>query len=527
MSYSRVPGYRGLGLIDDLPRYDASHNPIVDSMKQQAGAAADSAKQQAMAFAQQQLDNSPTTAAVVAQYDKYASILNSVPGLIDDLQDPSKCVGAMQQALLLYAAQQGIPVTTDQAKRDLESYALQIAQGYLGVPLPSSLPENFTELKHACIDLACTAVLMDTGVDPKLIAVTAECLMDGKLDEKDCVAIGTTAGAIAGATIATAFGIPAPIGSFIGGAAGAMVGGTVAQIFGLVDPQAQITALQKAFDQLAAATIAEAQAWCMPARTAYWDAFDNLVYAVELQWEKSEVEIGWKFDLRWYGQEVFSPAGQPFSHAYLPVQGKFTGAVTTANRAVVLQKNINYDTYASQNALKETSTYWCPFDYGCPYPRPPAIPNLFGGPAAGRFERVTEAFFVRGAPWVSPPNRAGSCPFPTPPDDAAFNGQNRQCWLNEVWAMVNAEMAATQALQMITVSVVGDLVKTAAQVNAEKAINDSLKKSQTQLNQDAFARALDLQKDKKTGAQLSDLVNYGMLFVGAGVLGAAFYRKKK
>lgn len=524
MSYAAVPRYRGMGLIDELPRYDASHNPVVDNLKQQANNVVDASKQQAIAYAQQQLSDSPTTAAVVAQYEKYSSILKSIPGFKpSDLKDPSKCVDLMKQALLIYAEQSGIPVTTAQAKKDLEAYALNIASGYLGVPLPSSLPENFTELKSVCIDLACTAVLMDTGVDPKLIAVTAECLLDGKLDERDCVAIGTTAGAIAGAAVASSFGIPPCIGSFIGGAAGAMVGGTAAQIFGLVDAGAQVRELMASFDALQKATIAEAQSWCTPALGAYWDAFDNYLYAVELQWEKSEVEIGWKFDLRWYGLEVFSPVGQPFSHAFIPATGKFQGAVTTANRAAVFRKNINYDTYGgSNNTLQQTSTYWCPWDYGCPYPKPPAIPDLSGG----LLERAAEAFMARGAFWVAPAARRTSCPFPLPPSDAAFNGENRQRWIAQVWSMVNAELAATQALQMITVSVVGDLVKTTAQVSAEKAINDLLKQSQAQLNINAIRRSIELANAKKTGAELSDLVNYGMLFAGVGLLGAALWRNR-
>lgn len=525
MSYAAVPRYRGMGLIDELPRYDASHNPVVDQMKQSGQQVVDASKAQAIAFAQQQLNNSPTTAAVVAQYDKYVSILNAIPGFkLGDLKDPDKCVGLMKQAIIMYAESQGFPVTTAQAKKDLETYALNLASGYLGVPLPDSLPENFTELKKVAIDFACTAVLMDSGIDPKLIAVTAECLLDGKLDEKDCVAIGTTAGAIAGAAVASSFGIPPCIGSFIGGAAGAMVGGTMAQIFGLHDSAAQVKALMASFDKLSKATVAEAQAWCTPARTAYWDAFDNFLFAVELQWEKSEVEIGWKFDLRWYGQEVFAAIGQPFSHAYLPLLGKFTGPVTTGNRAVVFQKNINYDTYGgNQNTITPTATYWCPWEYGCPYPKPPAIPNLNGG----LLERAAEAFLARGAYWIPTDQRGVTCPFPTPPDDAAFNGETRQRWINQVLGMVNAEIAATQALNMITVSVVGDLVKTAAQVKAEKAINDTLMLSAAQMNGNAIQRSRDLVSAKKTGSELSDLVNYGLLFTGAGILGAALWKRYK
>lgn len=518
----------GLGSPNDLipnPKdvASAAATQYAAALKQQGQAVADASKQQAIAFAKQQLESSPTTAAVISQYDKYSSYLEAVPGFnVSDIQDPDKCVQVMKQALLNYAADNGIPVTTAQAKADLESYALSIAQGYLGVPLPSSIPENASELKKACIDLSCTWVAMQTGIDPKLFIVTVESLSDGKLDDKDCVAIGTMAGSVAGAAICEALGIPAPIGAFIGGKAGAMIGGTVAQIFGLSDPQAAITQMQKDFNNLARQSISDAQVTCGVLRSAYWDTFDNLLIAMELQWEAMEVQIGWKFRIRWYGPEIYHAGmNAPFSHAYAPATKTFAGPYTTANRAIVLSKNINYDTYsstASGGDLTTTTVYGCAVGFGCPYPVPPDL-------GAGMFERDAEAFFARGAMWIPQTSRQMTCPFPGPPGDAAMNAQSREAWFQALNNLLISEVAATKALQIIAVRVVADLTQTTASVAAEKAVNDILIQDNTELAIAKLARSRDYANAVNTGKNLSDLLNYGLALIGVGTLGAVLWRR--
>lgn len=521
MSYAVVPQRAAaLGLFSNLPTSSAT-DPALASMRSQATATADQSKQEAIKFAEAQLQNYPPAAAVSAQYNKYKKYLDAIPNFHpSDLQDPEKCVQLLKLALINYARDNGIPTNTVEAKRDLEAYALSIASGYIGVPLPSSLPENATQLKQAAVDLACTAVMMETGIDPKLAVVTVECLLDGKLDASDCVAIGTCAGAIAGAVIGQAIGIPAPIGAFIGGKVGGMVGGTFAEIFGLVDPQEEVRALQAAFDSFRDATIAEAQKICYSSRSAYWDAFDNVLAATELQWETAEVKLGWRFGMRWFGQEKRLHGGaMPYSRAWDNAQQAFLGPVTTANRSALFAKNINYDTQDANGNYLIVPSYWCPFDYGCPYP---AARNL----GAGVLERSAQAFLAHGARWIPPASRNLGCVLPPPPSDAAFNGEVRERWLQSVEATIRAESASIGALQMTSVAVVGDLVRSAGIVAAEKHIVDLLRQNQSDINASALKRVQDLSAAKHTGTQLSDLLNYGALIVGAGVLGAALLKKE-
>lgn len=524
MSYQNIYGARPpslSGYFDSVTTTDPSKNAFVNSLQTQAEATADQSKKEAIAFAKSQLANYPPSAAVAAQYNKYAGYLTAIPGFKPgDLTDPAKAAALMQKALILYAQENGIPTNTEEAKKALASYALSIAQGYIGVPIPSGLPTNVAELKQVCIDMAATAVVMQTGVDPKLLTVTAECLLDGKLSAEDCKAIGTCAGAIAGAALAQSFGIPAPIGAFIGGKVGAMVGETFAQIFGLVDPQEAVRKMQAAFDSFAEATLAEAQAACMRVRSAYWDTFDNMLLATELQWETSELDVGWKFGIRWYGLETWSATGQPFSRAWNESAQRFIGPYTTANRAIFYSKNTNYDTYSASGELTARPTYRCSVDYGCPYPK---VPDM----GAGILERDAQAFLARGARWVSPDKRSTKCVFPLPAEDAAFNGEAKQRWLNGIQQTLNAEVASTQALQILCVTVIGDLVKTAAANAAEKTINDMLKMSSDDMQRAQLQRGADLSKAKRFGTEFSNFVNYGSLFVGLGVLGMVLYQKRE
>lgn len=320
-----------------------------------------------------------------------------------------------------------------------------------------------------------------------------------------------------------ALGIPAPIGSFIGGLAGTMIGGTVAEILGLADPQDYVREVEQKERELERAVLEQAQTICSSTRSMYWDAFDSLIYGTELQWRTIETKIGWRFQLRWFGQHLDGPPRPaPFLRAYDPASGNYTGGLTQATRAVIKSKNINYDTYDTSGQLKATPLYWCPLDYGCPYP----ASGTFAG--AGPFARDAEAYFARGARWIPPgPNRPTQCAFPVPNGSEAFDEERRCAWLSSVKHVVESESAALNALQILSVAVNGDLLKTAAAVAAEKAIFDQLNMTQTQLNAAELNRRMDLSQAKTTGEQLSNLLNYGMLIAGIGVLGAALYKRDK
>jgi len=564
--YLRSPGVRrplyGLGsAYSDLPGAGLSTlkqtgmdyaKAVEQSGTAYASSVASAAKQQAIDYANQLIASYPSASEIVQQYNQYASYLKAIPGFNPaDMKDPKKVVHLMEQALLNYAAANGIlvPTSTAAVKADIEAYALAVASGYTGIDL--SQYKNITgvdakSLENACLDLACTAFVMYTGIDPSLLTVTAEALADGKLTENECEAIGSVAGAIAGAVIGQVFGIPAPIGAFIGGLAGGYVGGTIGEIFGL-GGKSDSEIRQEFADAVAAWTAfmkqanASFEAACVPIQNKYWDTFDNILLGNELRWETAEVQIGWKFGLRWFGREPSQPryaqssvrnlptlVGFPFSHAWDPATLSYTGPLTSANRAEVDGSIWSYKLYLDNGTAYNTQTYWCAYDYGCPYP---SSPNL----GAGLLERDAEAFAARGALWMPPGTRGAACTLPatfgpvkalSPAESASGLSPLEAAYTRQLQYLLNAEYAALQGLAAISIAVSGDLVRTAAAVAAEKAINDQLTMSASEMSMAATKRTTDLAAAKVTGDNLSTFFNYSALFIGLGVLGAALYKRR-
>lgn len=532
MSYAAVPrragGFSGY---NDLPGADPNALPSMATYRAEATATAntvaDQSKAQAIAFAQQQLQNYPSAAEVLSEYNQYSSYFQAIKGFDPkDLQDPSKCVDLMKQALIAYAKANGYPTTTAEAEKQLAAYAVSIASSQFGVDIPPNWPSNMKDLKSVAIDLACTAVVMETGVDPKSLTVVVDALMDGKLSEDECTAIGTAAGAIAGAVIGQAFGIPAPIGAFIGGLIGGDIGGTLGEIFG-AGPSGTEEMNSRIADarNWSNAQLSQANALCASARSSYWQAFDQLLLATELQWETAEEKIGWRFGIRWFGIETYTKLGQSFSHAWDPATRRFSGGVTTANRASVVASR-SIATHYTENGLDKVShdteyDYGCRFGFGCPYPVAAGLPLPIGNTA-----RVAQAFLARGALWLPVEQRNYQCSYPLPTVTELFDGNAKEAWLRAMCADLAQEQAAVKALQILSVTIVGDLVKTTATVAAEKAMNDLLRQSQSQLNASSLARGYALAQAKVTGKNLSDLINYGTLALGAGLLAAAVWKKR-
>jgi hypothetical protein len=530
MAYAAVPRRRRHGLFgySDLPG-NSDTVPSAQDYKKQADAAVssavDQAKAQAIAYAKQQLENYPPAAAVIAEYNKYAAYFKGIPGFkVSDLKDPKKVEALMQKALIAYARDNGVPTN----QKELEQYAMKVAASDLGVQIPTDWPTNVKDLKAAAVNLATTAFVMETGLDSSILTVTAESLMDGKLSPSECEAIGGVAGAIAGAVVCQAFGIPAPIGAFIGGLIGKDIGGTIGQIFGAGPSGAEeIQSRINAQSSWAKSTVAEANALCSTARASYWQTFDQLLLSTELQWELAEINIGWKFNLRWFGVETYAPIGQPFSHAWDAPTRRFTGAETQANRAQVVGHQVQASTYydAAQGkdvtARSNVYSYGCPVDFGCPYPIVSGLTMPTG------LERDAQAFLARGAIWLPEAERHYQCSYPVPSGVDLLDSTTRQNWLNSMASALAQEQAAVKALQILSVTVVGDLVKTAATVGAEKKINDILKANAQQLTNAALDRAAGYVVAQKTGKNLSDLLNYGMLLLGVGLLGATLWKKRK
>lgn len=539
MSYAfvpRRPSLRGYAGYNDLPGADP--NAYLSTMKQQAQASAttlaDAAKDTAIQYAEQQIANYPPASELLDEYNTYKGYLKGIPDFDVDkfLHDPKMAEQWMKQALTSYLQTQGIPIGSSSA----QAYIASVASGVLGVPIPSDWPTNMKDLKKTAVTMACTAVAMYTGVDPKTISVTADALADGKLSPEECQSIGGMAGAAAGATAAQAFGIPAPIGAAIGNLVGRDIGGTLGQIFG-----AGKSGTQEMDDRIAALrssankTIAQANQICDDARSAYWKTFDALLLAMELQWQTLEVNLanpqnappdppGWKFALRWYGTESYTNLGQPFSHAWNPTTQRFDGAEIASNRAVRIKTDVDVvvDDQGKQHQYYDY-TYGCPFDFGCPYPPlPPDVAHPVG------FERDVAAFLARGALWVIPSKRNYTCSYQLPPSGAVelMDTATYEAWHQSITSDLQREQAALQALKTISVAVIGDLIKTGASVAAEKTLNEMLRADQATIIARALARSKALTQAKATGKNLSDLLNYGMLALGAGLLASVFMKRR-
>jgi hypothetical protein len=524
MGYVSVPrrgaALYGLGdAYSNFPSDTPSAAPSPSSLAAQAQAFGDQSKAQAIAYANAQLDSYPTAATVAETYSEYAGYLTSIPGFKpSDMTDPAKATALVEQALINYAVAQGYPVTTAALKQQLINYAASVASSELGVDIPTNWPSNIKDLKSVAVDVAVTAVVMYTGVDPRILTVTYDALKDGKLTQDECEAIGTTAGAIAGAVIAQACGIPAPIGAIIGGEVGFDVGGTFAEIFSIHPPDTRLADMYQEEKTI----LAQGQTLCDTARSLYWSTFDKLIMATELQWRAAELKIGWKFGLRWYGQEP--GARQPFSHAYNPASGYFDGPLTTANRASQFGGGTD-STYCSSSGDESCVTvteyvYGCAFDYGCPYPVITSISLPTG------FERDVQAFFARGALWIPPGSRSMTCSLPPPPV-ATNAGDVLYNWIDSINQLITNEQAALDALNTISVVVVGDLVRTVAANTAEQRINAMLRAPVDALNAAAIARGEALAEAKIVGKNLSNFLNYGGFVLGAGLLLAALYKRNQ
>lgn len=231
-----------------------------------------------------------TSAEVKAEFDYYYQFVPPrFPKSIGEAKDWG--VSSLEK----YAKQNGKQWGHDVIEKVASAY------GYNGY-IPSDIPHSAKEAETALINMGCTAAALELGVDPKLAVVTVDAVIDGHLDSEDCESIGKTAGAVAGAAICQAYGIPAPIGAFLGGELGGAIGSGVAKIFGLSS-----RAYKKWLDEqkkIVAQIHAAAEDQCRQIREGYWTNFDTYVVELERLWEELEMKAGYKFQMRWFDRTV-------------------------------------------------------------------------------------------------------------------------------------------------------------------------------------------------------------------------------
>lgn len=379
-----------------------------------------------------------TAGQVKAKFDYYASFAPKSPSLKQIWDGKSVKLGTEWAAKTLenYGKAHAKEWTADAIKQVASAY------GYEGF-VPDQIPTNMHEAAVALADVGSAAFAAETGINPKLAEVTVEAVIDGKLDTEDCEAIGSTAGAIAGAALCQTFGIPAPIGAFLGGEIGGFVGKEVADIFGLSS-----RAYKKWLDEqrkIAAKQLADANDNCHKVRDGYWQTFDASVLAMEQRWEELELKLGARFGVRFFGKAPIGVGNYIDQHADYPFMsflGPRTCGATCPDGASVrdlgpaggLSKLSSADVYALQVACRkemaynaslpvgtraamltaiklgsntapavvETCTHDCLADFGCPYPDllgstkyAPGASGLLNSPA-----RVCAAYRALGFIWL-------------------------------------------------------------------------------------------------------------------------------
>jgi hypothetical protein len=446
------------------------------------------------------------------------------------------------------------------------------AYGYNGY-IPSDLPHSAKEAETALVNIGCSAAAMELGVDPKLAVVTVDAIMDGKLDSNDCEAIGKTAGAIAGAAICQAYGIPAPIGAFLGGEIGGFVGGEVAKIFGLSDrAYKKWLAEQK---RIVAQLQAAAEQQCHVIREGYWQSFDTYVVALEQLWEELELKTGHKFQMRWFDRALgqgLLPFVEQQPKLYPPgflsdqicatvcedgwtarsgTAPYLTSKEVMANPQLMLGLSSkcreHYIHNPQMNALRRFALKKdpkipdpkmqdmcgrdCLAQFGCLYPDlepyvkyAPSDPGLYSST-----RRAVAAYRALGFVWKPPPpysyepsrpadeSRQTYCQFPAATSKEIKDKKYRALWTSWLATLVNAEQLRIAQLNSVSVKLAGDLTTTAAMVAAQVSLSDAKTRA-------AAVKSLT-GTDVTALSGRNSLVNNGALAGGLGVLGYSFWSR--
>jgi hypothetical protein len=414
-------------------------------------------------------------------------------------KDPAAAKQWSEDYLRKYARDNGIPTTESDVKA-IASSELTKELDRNGIPI-DRLPQNKQELVDALREGAAAYVTAQTGIDPKLTEVTIEALSDGKLSDDEMRAIGSTAGAIAGAAVCQAFGIPAPIGAFFGREFGGMVGATVSQVFGIAPTPGDIErAAEAAFEAQQRALREREEKACRKYQEDVYVYVRQTITSLESQWENIERAVGTGFELRW-----FAPAFKPPPRS-LPAAAYRAGYVTpSAEQRAWLQKYdasfceqrgtppgktvdqfgrlcaIQCDPRITPKCLSSLNHYpaWqCNDRQGCKYPPPLPLPTNSGiltfGPFPQKELRVVSALLVNdpnaydrlvlGSAW------GDSCNLPMPgPNVTRYNPQAVENWQR----LINWRIPMTNAVPFFraaATSTLGDIIKTGATVKAERDV---------------------------------------------------------
>jgi len=221
-------------------------------------------------------------------------------------------IGVPAEMVAGYDLIKNMPTTLDEGAAWSLELGKTFAESY-GIPLSTK------GVALAAARIACTYV----GVSPGLVDVVDSVFGDGKLTAEDAENLAVAAACVAGAAIAQAFGIPAPLGAL---AASLITDGFVGMfknIFGPSESEKQRAAWRKA-ERARQARMAECMSAGLDAWASYNEYWDTVIGNLSAMLDSAE--MGWLIrasgGVRHFGV-TYDPNAMYYSHFCLLTDGTY------------------------------------------------------------------------------------------------------------------------------------------------------------------------------------------------------------
>lgn len=513
------------------------------------------------------IQSSPAASSIASDWGPALDAVASSGIRPEDIaKSPGKATQVMITALPMVMDAAGIGGTPSDIAQVAAGFAPQVGQLIDGKPGPLVLAGIKTGAAYGCKEL---------GIPPDIANITIDSIAEGEISQKTLEAAGGLGGAVGGAALCSLIGIPPCIGGFVGGQAGKLLGGALSDLLhigiGKADREAQRQARLKLESAMRGELSALRTAYInmtLGARGTWWANLDHIIDNVSMQWQAIECA----------GFPPNPSGDTPVTYGRMPLLWSGIGTVnpfflypfSASTCARPLNQNLSRGTGClnSKGLLSSVTELGCRQPYGCPYPSFPAL-------GAGDWEeRVVQALAAYDIWWVPPPGRKAiddqwASLFPVPdarPRDpnvyahvrhntwvgylANLTETRGKCttnrckapldqehgrtleWYKSDLAMTSAEALSMEAISAAMMRISGDLATTAGIYAAAGAINAN----RTALAQGNLSRALAKQKDDASlimrengnlskaiahGRHVNSITNYGMLAMGALLLGKA------
>lgn len=416
----------------------------------------------------------------------------------------------------------------------------------LKIPEIAMVTETAAQLGATAVFDSASEIFKGSGIDvPQGVEgigmMTFDAITSGKpIGPALGKAVATGVGALAGAKVGAALGTIVPgIGNVVGAAAGAIVTAIVGQLFKQyppppplpVNPQLLSAANAAQYDQERFNALNKLRgdlvASCKTSEIGYWANFDQVLYEISRQWEDFELQIGFKFPLRWF-DDTQGPAfyANPKDLRRIGAAWAMTYQAAPAN-TFNAQTTKNYHTYLAPGDILTTRCMLG--NLGCLYPSSmgampynPGINNRFGEDnkylGFNTFQ-VSKAMQARGAIWVPPPLRS-DCErhvgYPTSGNYSSAAGT--EAYVRYIEGLADDQIVKNLRLGIASKLVSADLVRTSA---VYKTFLDSMV-GEVLYGKSFNARNIDPGFSKVEKA--NNLYNNAALAAGAGIFGFSLWR---